>query len=477
MCLMKRAMAPPQSKGNYSLQNRLLLAFSILLFVFLGLTGLVLDRAFRDSIEAGAAERLRGQIYLILGEVELADGEFYFLEDLPEPRFGQLDSGLYGFISQRALGELWRSDSARAFRMFDPDILIQPINEGESRFFTTMSSQDEELFVFQYGILWENGITEYCFTVMESAAPYYAEIRNFRNDLWSWLGGVAVLLLLIQFLLLRWGLLPLKRMALDLKQIEAGGKDQLGMHYPKELQGVTANLNMLIKSERKQQQRYRTTLGDLAHSLKTPLAVISGAMRGLSERSPDVGAFGGTLQIVNEQVSRMSQLVTWQLQRTVRTAESSSLGKSVRVADVLEKVLNALAKVYADKGMHMVRRCPPDTVFQGDERDLMEILGNVLDNAFKYGQSKVVIKLSEPATGELCITVEDDGPGIPPGQQVFVMQRGARADTLAAGEGIGLAIVKDIVSSYRGTVSIGGSELGGARVSLNLFAFAAGQST
>lgn len=100
-----------------------------------------------------------------------------------------------------------------------------------------------------------DGITEYCFTVMESAAPYYAEIRNFRNDLWSWLGGVAALLLLIQFLLLRWGLLPLKRMALDLKQIETGGKDQLGMHYPRELQGVTANLNMLIKSERKQQQR------------------------------------------------------------------------------------------------------------------------------------------------------------------------------------------------------------------------------
>ncbi|MXZ31863.1 MAG: hypothetical protein F4Z20_00235, partial [Gammaproteobacteria bacterium] len=95
-------MTPRQSKGNYSLQSRLLLAFSILLFVFLGLTGIVLDRAFRDSVEAGAAERLRGQINLILGEVELADGEFYFLEDLPEARFSQLDSGLYGFISQRA---------------------------------------------------------------------------------------------------------------------------------------------------------------------------------------------------------------------------------------------------------------------------------------------------------------------------------------------------------------------------------------
>lgn len=463
-------MTQPRSKGNYSLQSRLLLAFSILLFVFLGLTGIVLDRAFRDSVEAGAAERLRGQIYLILGEVELADGEFYFLEDLPEPRFSQLDSGLYGFIGQRALGELWRSDSARALNLTDPGILNQPINEGESRFFTTVSGEGEELFVFQYGILWENGITEYSFTVMENSTPYYMEIRNFRNDLWSWLGGVAALLLIIQFLLLRWGLLPLQRMAQDLKQIEEGGKDRLDLRYPRELQGVTANLNMLIDSERKQQQRYRTTLGDLAHSLKTPLAVISGAMRDLSGSSPGAGIAAGTLRTVDEQVDRMNQIVTWQLQRAVRTADSSSLGQTVGVAGVLEKVLNALRKVYVDKGIQAISSCPADAAFHGDERDLMEIFGNLLDNAFKYGKSKVLIEVGELSTGNLRITVEDDGPGIPPGLQNFVLQRGARTDSLSAGEGIGLAVVKDIVSSYRGSIGIGESDTGGARIRLELFA-------
>lgn len=463
-------MTPRRSKGNYSLQSRLLLAFSVLLFVFLGLTGIVLDRAFRDSVEAGAAERLRGQIYLILGEVELADGEFYFLEDLPEPRFSQLDSGLYGFISQRALGELWRSDSARALSLTDPDILVQPLNEGESRFFTTYSSQGEELFVFQYGILWENGITEYCFTVMENSTPYYLEIRNFRNDLWAWLGGVAALLLIIQYLLLRWGLLPLKRMAIDLKQIEEGGKDRLDQRYPRELQGVTANLNMLIDSERKQQQRYRTTLGDLAHSLKTPLAVISGATRNLSEANSGAGVVAGTLRTVDEQVGRMNQIVTWQLQRAVRTADSSSLGKAVGVADVLDKVLSALKKVYVDKAVQVSRNCPADAAFHGDERDLMEILGNVLDNAFKYGNGKVTIEVSEPAAGNLRIVVEDDGPGVPQGLQASVLERGVRADSLSAGEGIGLAVVTDIVSSYRGSIDIGKGAAGGARVLLDLSA-------
>lgn len=463
-------MTPRRNKGSYSLQSRLLLAFSILLFVFLGLTGIVLDRAFRDSVEAGAAERLRGQIYLILGEVELADGEFYFLEDLPEPRFSQLDSGLYGFISQRALGELWRSDSARALSLTDPEILVQPLNEGESRFFTTYSGQGEELFVFQYGILWENGITEYCFTVMENSTPYYLEIRNFRNDLWAWLGGVAALLLIIQYLLLRWGLLPLKRMAIDLKQIEEGGKDRLDQQYPRELQGVTANLNMLIDSERKQQQRYRTTLGDLAHSLKTPLAVISGAMRNLSEANSGAGVVAGTLRTVDEQVGRMNQIVTWQLQRAVRTADSSSLGKAVGVADVLDKVLSALKKVYVDKAVEVIRNCPADAAFHGDERDLMEILGNVLDNAFKFGGGKVSIEVSEPAADILRIVVEDDGPGVPRELQASVLERGVRADSLSAGEGIGLAVVTDIVSSYRGSIDIGKSAAGGARILLKLSA-------
>ena len=473
---------PPRAADNYSLQSRLLLAFSLLLFVFLGLTGLVLDRAFRDSVEAGAAERMRGQLYLILGEVELESGEFYFLEDLPEPRFGQLDSGLYGFISQRALGELWRSDSARALSLLEPDILIEPITEGESRFFTTYSAQGEELFAFQYGILWENGITEYCFTVLENSTPYYLEIRNFRNDLWSWLGGVAALLLLIQILLLRWGLLPLQRMARDLKQIEAGGKDQLDLGYPRELQGVTANLNLLIESERRQQQRYRTTLADLAHSLKTPLAVIAGAVEKLAK--PETGEPGdpddqdargeqsaqGQLRTVSEQVGRMNQIVTWQLQRAVRTAGSSSLGKSVNAATALDKVLAALGKVYQDKNMAVESECAADAVFHGDERDLLEILGNVLDNAFKHGGHRLRVAIARTEAGQLQIMVEDDGAGIPDDKKAFVLERGARADTVAEGEGIGLAVVKDIVSSYRGSVSIDRGRLGGARVCLRLFA-------
>lgn len=451
--------------SNYSIQTRLIISFSILLFVFLGLTGVVLDRAFRSSIEAGASERLQVQIYLMLAAAEFSDGEFYFLEDLREPRFNQLNSGLYGFISRSSLGELWRSDSAEVFSLADPQVLLQPVQVGETKFSKMMSADNEAYFVLSYGILWEDGISEYIFTVMEDAAVYYSEISNFRASLWSWLGGVALLLLLIQFFLMRWGLLPLHRMARDLKQIETGEKNQLAENYPRELQGVTNNLNVLIETERKQQERYRTTLGDLAHSLKTPLAVIAGVMQTLSRKQKDSGEQLGAIE---EQLGRMNQIVSYQLQRAVQSNRSSALVRQILVRPVVEKVLDALAKVYKDKSVSVVAQLDDNVLFYGDERDLLEVLGNVLDNAFKYGEGKVGISTSSASNDfqGLEIVIEDNGSGISEEKQEFVLQRGARADTLVQGQGIGLAVVTDIVSSYDGTIGVGGSDLGGAKITM-----------
>lgn len=458
-------MTTPENSSNYSIQTRLVISFSILLFVFLGLTSVVLDRAFRNSVEAGASERLQVQIYLLLAAADISDGEFYFLEDLREPRFSQLNSGLYGFISQSSLGELWRSDSAVAFNLADPQVLRQAVQVGETQFSKTMSADDEEYFVLSYGILWEDGISEYNFTVMENAAPYYSEISNFRTSLWSWLGGVALLLLLIQYFLMRWGLSPLHRMARDLKQIESGEKSQLAENYPQELQGVTKNLNVLIETERKQQERYRTTLGDLAHSLKTPLAVIAGIMQTLSRKPGDTSE---QLSAVEEQLGRMNQIVSYQLQRAVQTNNSSSLARQVLVKPVVEKVLDALAKVYREKSVTVTTQLDAQALFHGDERDLLEVLGNVLDNAFKYGNGEVRVS-ADSESGQhpdLEIVIEDNGSGISAEKQEFVLQRGARADTLVQGQGIGLAVVTDIVGSYDGTIVVGTSDLGGARITM-----------
>ena len=454
--------------SGYSLQSRLMLVFSIILFLFLGITGVVLERAFRSSVEAGAAERLQVQIYLLLSAVDERDGEFYFLETLQEPRFNQLDSGLYGYISSSSAGELWRSDSARAFSPPDTDFLRENVGVGLSRF-GRMDANAMIYFRQSYGILWEDGISEYNFTVLEDAEPYYSEISNFQRDLWSWLGGAAVLLLIIQTVLLRWGLSPLSRMARDLKRIETGEKEKLGARYPKELQGVTANLNMLIEIERKQQSRYRTTLGDLAHSLKTPLAVLTGIIPQLKAKQGSDADFYSQLQAADEQLERMNQIVTYQLQRAVQTNNAGSLSRRVNIAEATNKVIDALQKVYADKHMLVVREFDKAVQFVGDERDLMEVLGNVLDNAYKYGESEIKIRVGREsgASRAAVLQVDDNGKGIPNERLAYVLQRGARADTLAQGQGIGLAVVADIVESYGGEIEVSSSSLGGAAVTIS----------
>jgi two-component system sensor histidine kinase PhoQ len=162
-----------------------------------------------------------------------------------------------------------------------------------------------------------------------------------------------VLLLVLQLLLLRWGLSPLRRLAEDLKRIESGASEQLTGAYPLELRPVTENLNLLIKTERKQQARYRETLGDLAHSLKTPLAVIAGVMNGLSEKTAAAPAAVNEEQIrtVEEQLERMNQIVGYQLQRAVKSTGSTALARRVDVLDVARRILKALQKATGGSGV------------------------------------------------------------------------------------------------------------------------------
>ena len=463
-------MSAEQKLSSYSLQTRLLTAVSVLLTIFLGLTGIVLDRAFRSSIEAGVAEQMQAQIYVLLSAVEEEDGAFYFLQDLREPRFTQLNSGLYGLVSNPAAGEVLRTPSALEIDYPDFAELWQDVNLGDFYFSREFAGDGEEYFIAVYGVVWENGASSYDFAVIESTSTYLAEVNNFRASLWSWLGGVAVLLLVLQVLLLRWGLSPLRRLAIDLKSIENSNSEQLDEDYPKELQAVTQNLNLLIKSERKQQLRYRETLGDLAHSLKTPLAVIAGAVQGLSakpsEQVDDESI--AHVQAVQEQLERMNQIIGYQLQRAVKTNGGSSLARRVELKSCVEKILRALEKVYAAKSMRVTCDLDSGVYFLGDERDLMEVLGNVLDNAFKYGSQAIQLTASvrlSPAA-QLSIKIEDDGPGIATDHQEFVLQRGARLDTLAQGQGIGLAVVTDIMSSYGGQIAVVDSALGGASVEL-----------
>jgi two-component system sensor histidine kinase PhoQ len=278
-------------------------------------------------------------------------------------------------------------------------------------------------------------------------------------SLWSWLGAMAVVLLLAQGLILRWGLRPLRSVESDLQRIEQGTAEHLDGSYPKELTGLTSSLNSLIEHGKLVQTRYRNSLDDLAHSLKTPLAIMQSFCEGKS------GEIGQERTLVREQVERMDGIIDHQLQRAAVSGRTTLAG-SVPLQHVLERLVRSLQKVYREKQVDVRLDLDPGAIFYGDEADLTEALGNLLENAYKYcsGQIRVCVRYEKKdASGHgLEIIIEDDGHGIDPEMIDTVLQRGKRMDETVPGHGIGLSMAQEIIAVYGGELNIGSSSLGGA---------------
>ena len=437
----------------HSLQGRLLIASVVILPLVLLLAGLALSRAYEYSQENELQQRLQLQVYLLLGSIDLKEEHIQFPERLTEPRYDRPHSGLYAAIHDQSGQLLWRSLSSITLvnREIERSGNIT-LAAGEPQF---QHLSDESLFRYQLRIIWEfpEEDKSLIFTVMESDIGFVSNLKEYNQHLLIWMSIIFLVALLAQTLILRWGLFPLRKLAEDLKAIESGSSELLSGHYPDEVEPVTQNLNGLIESERQQRERYRNTLGDLAHSLKTPLAV----MRGAGEEKQSIE---GYKKLVDEQVLRMDQIVHYQLSRAVKS-QNAPLGKAVSINPIVERMLSALGKVYRDKAVTTEVDIPTNLKFPGDERDLMELLGNLLENAFKYGDSKVGIR-GDINNQLLQLHICDDGPGVPVELRQVILKRGERLDTSVQGQGIGLSVVTDIISSYQGELEIADSPYGGS---------------
>ncbi|WP_420599460.1 ATP-binding protein [Neptuniibacter sp.] len=437
----------------HSLQGRLLIASVVILPLVLLLAGLALSRAYEYSQENELQQRLQLQVYLLLGSIDLKEEHIQFPERLTEPRYDRPHSGLYAAIHDQSGQLLWRSLSS--ITLVNKEIERSgniTLAAGEPQF---QHLSDESLFRYQLRIIWEfpEEDKSLIFTVMESDIGFVSNLKEYNQHLLIWMSIIFLVALLAQTLILRWGLFPLRKLAKDLKAIESGSSELLSGHYPDEVEPVTQNLNGLIESERQQRERYRNTLGDLAHSLKTPLAV----MRGAGEEKQSIE---GYKKLVDEQVLRMDQIVQYQLSRAVKS-QNAPLGKAVSINPIVERMLSALGKVYRDKAVTTEVDIPTNLKFPGDERDLMELLGNLLENAFKYGDSKVGIR-GDINNQLLQLHICDDGPGVPVELRQVILKRGERLDTSVQGQGIGLSVVTDIISSYQGELEIADSPYGGS---------------
>ncbi len=443
----------------------MLLSASLVLIVFLGVMGFVLDNAFRQSAEQAVSERLLLHIYALISASDLdqaTDTSSLFLpEELQEPHFNTPGSGLFGLVFDEQGEEIWNSVSALDLSLSNDEKgqLMGVAEPGVVQFDAFLRPDDQEpLFFLSYRAVWQDGDNqaEYVYAVLENFDPYQKEVTTFRNSLWGWLVAGVVVLVGLQTAIMSWGLLPIGGLERDLEAIEAGEQDYLEGHYPKEIEGVTRNLNLLLEGERRQRERYRTTLADLAHSLKTPLAILK-AETANPDHSEEM------TRSLDEQVNRMNEIVSYQLERAL--INSSTLVKqSVEVPPLVEKLVKTLNQVYQHKNI-AIDSTVETVSFPGDERDFLELLGNLLDNACKYGKHQVKL-FAGNTNGRLAFIVEDDGPGIEESNRGRVLERGTRLDSRETGQGIGLAVVAEIVDRYGGNVEIDASNLGGTRITV-----------
>jgi len=445
-----------------SLTARLTLAASLVLVAFLGLTGLALERAFRTTGLAAVQDRLQGQVYTLLAAAELqGDGVFIMSRGLPDARYASPDSGLYAQVVDEDAEVLWRSPSLLGFRILYP----VPLADGVAAFAPVVASDGRSLFALSFSVIWETGADRpyrFSFQVAENRAILASQVRHFRHSLWSWLGGAALALLLVQGAVLRFGLAPLRRVAVELSDIESGARQRLSTNYPRELTALTEGINAFINGRRARLERSRQALAELAHSLKTPLAVL----RSLLDGNTDSREVRKTL---SEQTLRMHRTIDYQLQRAA-TSGPTPLAPAVDIAPLLRRLQESLLKVYAHKQLTMDAQVEAGIGFHGDEGDLMEILGNLLDNACKWadGRVRVVIETYGGGVG-VALGVEDDGPGFPADMGDAVLAHGVRGDESTPGQGIGLAVVRDIVSeAYGGEIVVGSSDMGGAAVTIRI---------
>jgi two-component system sensor histidine kinase PhoQ len=444
---------------EYSLARRLQLVVAGVLIFTLGAVGTVFDRSFTASAEKAAIARLDLHLYALLGSVEISDSGVALPVYITAQQFNNVNSGLYAVMLNYDSEIEWASSSIQYADTFLSNSNMQLPGRGQ-KVISIGDDSVEPLFMLSYGIAWETAgqLKDYVVVVGESMGSYNDLVLSYRQTLWGWLCGAGLLLLLVQFFVLHYTLNPLRLIVSDLADIQDGRRESLGEDFPQELSSLITSVNDLVDYEAKQKEYYRNNLANLAHSLKTPLAVLRA---GISESNLD--QLRGEFSI---QIDNLNQLINYQLQRSI-IPSGKLMSKPVQLLTVVSKLRRTLEKVYAGKQLQITVNIDNAENFYGDEHDIYEVLGNLMENACKYTDTKVVVA-TESTPGhkkkkQCCIIVEDDGSGIPPDEVESALSRGVRLDSQNHGQGIGLAMVADLVEGYKGEIKIEKSELGGCR--------------
>jgi two-component system, OmpR family, sensor histidine kinase PhoQ len=452
---------PAARRRGESLRLRLMLGTAVLAVLFMLALLPALRGAFVIALEQSIEKRLASDAAGLVSAARTENGQLTMPDKLPAEEFDSLEAKLLGFIYDRQGTLVWQSRSS-----LDESVSYRPRYDGRGHELLRITDREgREFFVYDVEIdLLRGQSAAFSVVTMQPASDYQAMYDGFMGQLYLWLGGALLVLLGLLWFGLTWGFRSLRGLSAELDEVEAGAREGLSEEHPRELLRLTGSLNRLLESERQQRERYRHSLDDLAHSLKTPLAVLQSVAEVINNQPQN----REQSQVLQQQIERMSQQIGYQLQRA-SLRKSGLIRHSAHLSPLLDTLCGALDKVYRDKQVQMLRGFAPEQHLPIERGALLELLGNLLENAYRLclGQVRVSVSVHQQG-GVLELCVEDDGPGVPVDQRERILRRGERLDAQHPGQGIGTAVVKDIIESYGGELLLEDSQLGGASFRVRL---------
>ena len=453
-----------------SLAFRLFATAALCALVILPIAGVIIDTAHKRDVKDTFDSRLSQLLTIIIAfSTDHGGPDPRYPRNVGEPLFELSHSGWYWQITplETAPGKRMISASLASEELPIPSVKGIKPDAFNTRWLDGKGPIGEPLRIAEtvYNAGEDEAPRFYSYVVAGNLQFAETRIADFRFPLAVSLAVAGLGLVLSTFLQIRFGLFPLHAIEKRLSAIRSGEAQKLEGHLPTEIEPLQVELNALIQSNQDIVERARTQVGNLAHALKTPLAVITNEIG--EDKSP-------ASRKLAEQAAIMRDQLTHYLDRARMAARAGVIGQVTDVRPVAESISRALERIYRDRGISIAIECPAELKFQGEKQDLEEMLGNLMDNACKWAGSEVRFSANGLPTGaassarRLSISVDDDGPGLTPEQRTQSIQRGRRLDESKPGSGLGHSIVADLAQSYRGKFSLEASPAGGLSARLDL---------
>lgn len=432
---------------RWPIAARMLVSALVLVLLVLPVAGWLLAWNFREAVNASFDDRLESLLNVVVADLDdqVAATGSQPSPELGDPRFDRVYSGWYWQVTL-ADGRVMTSRSLWDQRL--PETTGAGLSWQE-----VTGPSGQQLRMVGRDIQLPALADTVSVRVAADLSGVREEEARFQTLLVVSLATLGVLLLILIGLQIQWGLVPLRRIERSLRQVEAGRQSTLETDLPEELARLARTINLVLERDRVLIERGRTTAGNLAHALKTPVSVL----QTLSETLPEEKRPG-----FQAELRRLDEAVRHHLARA-STAGPSALGRGVDVDEALAPVLSALQTLATRRGVRFEAHleCPEAVGFE--QQDLQELVGNILENAIQWAAGRVTVSVTRSAAA-FAIEVDDDGPGMSARQREQALARGGRLDEERSGSGLGLAIVKDLVDLYGGHLELANSHLGGLRV-------------